>query len=149
MAQLDTFNLPDDLYYQTEDHLWVRVEANLARIGLDDVALASAQVVTHLRLKPPGRPIPQGRPFGTMEAGKYVGPLRLPVSGKVIEINQDLLDNPSLAPLSSDPYNAGWLALVEPDNLQGDLVNLAHGAAVQPWLEKSVTDWRARGLLKK
>jgi glycine cleavage system H protein len=147
MAQLDTFNLPDDLYYQSEDHLWVRVEANLVRIGLDDVAQASAQVITHLRLKPPGRPNPQGRPFGTMEAGKYVGPLRLPVGGKVIEINQDLMDNPGLA--NSDPYGKGWLALVEPDNLQGDLANLVHGAAVQPWLEKSVADWRARGLLRE
>ena len=147
MAQLDTFNLPDDLYYQSGDHLWVRVEANLVRIGLDDVAQASAQVITHLRLKPPGRPTPQSRPFGTMEAGKYVGPLRMPVGGKVIEINQDLMDNPSLA--NSDPYGKGWLALVEPDNLQGDLANLVHGAAVQPWLEKSVADWRARGLLRE
>jgi glycine cleavage system H protein len=146
MAKLESFNLPDELYYHGEDHLWARVEDNQVRIGLDDVAQSSAQVITHLRLKPPGRPIPQNRPFGTMEAGKYIGPLRLPVGGKVIEINDELIDSPGLA--NSDPYGKGWLALVVPDNLQGDLNNLVHGDKLQSWLESSVADWRSRGLLK-
>jgi glycine cleavage system H protein len=146
MATLEKFKLPDDLYYHKEDHLWARVEGDVVRMGLDDVAQSSAQSISHLRLKPPGKPIAQNRPFGTMEAGKYVGPLRLPVGGKVIEINEDVIDNPGLA--NSDPYGKGWLILVEPDNLEADLANLAHGAQLQSWLESSVADWRARGLLQ-
>jgi len=147
MAALDSFNLPDELYYQKEDHLWARVEGDVVRIGLDDVAQSSAQTITALRIKPPGRPIAVLRPFGTMEAGKYVGPLRLPVGGVVVEVNDEIMDNPGL--LNSDPYGQGWIVLVEPDNLAADLANLAHGAELQSWLETSVADWRARGLLKK
>lgn len=146
MATFDSYNLPDELYYQKEDHLWVKVEGDLVRIGLDDVAQASAQVITALRIKPPGRPIPVLRPFATMEAGKYVGPLRLPVSGTVVEVNEEVIDNSGL--LNSDPYGQGWIVLVEADNLEADLANLAHGAGLQAWLEDSVADWRARGLLK-
>ena len=147
MATLDSFNLPDELYYQKEDHLWVRVEGDTVRIGLDDVAQASAQVITALRIKPPGRLIATLRPFGTMEAGKYVGPLRLPLGGTVVEVNDEIMDNPGL--LNSDPYGKGWVVLVEPDNLAADLATLAHGADLQSWLESSVAEWRARGLLKK
>jgi glycine cleavage system H protein len=147
MATLDSFNLPDELYYQKEDHLWVRVEGDTVRIGLDDIAQASAQVITALRIKPPGRLIATLRPFGTMEAGKYVGPLRLPLGGTVVEVNDEIMDNPGL--LNSDPYGKGWVVLVEPDNLAADLATLAHGADLQSWLESSVADWRARGLLKK
>jgi glycine cleavage system H protein len=147
MASLDSYTLPDDLYYQKEDHLWVRIEGNEVRVGLDDVAQASAQTITALRIKPAGRPIGTLRPFGTMEAGKYVGPLRLPVGGTVVEVNDEIMDNPGL--LNSDPYGKGWIVLVQPDNLDTDLTNLAHGASLQAWLESSVADWRGRGLLKK
>ena len=143
MATIDTFTLPDELYYQKEDHLWARVEGDAVRIGLDDVAQASAQVITALRIKPPGRPIGLLRPFGTMEAGKYVGPLRLPVGGTVVEVNDEIMDNPGL--INSDPYGEGWIVLVQPDNLAADLANLAHGTDLQTWLASSVADWRGRG----
>lgn len=147
MAKLDSYTLPDELYYQKEDHLWVRVEGEEVRVGLDDVAQASAQSITALRIKPPGRPMVALRPFGTMEAGKYVGPLRLPVSGAILEVNDEIMDNPGL--LNSDPYGKGWIVLVKPDNLTADLGNLAHGPDLQAWLESSIADWRGRGLLKK
>lgn len=146
MATFEKFNLPDELYYHPEDHLWARIEDGLVRIGLDDVAQSSAQSISHVRLKPPGRPIQQNRPFGTMEAGKYVGPLRLPLSGTVVEINEELIDNAGLA--NRDPYGQGWMVLLEPEDLERDLALLVHGEQLQPWLEKSVAEWRTRGLLK-
>jgi len=146
MAQAEKFNLPDELYYHAEDHLWARLEGDLVRVGLDDVAQTSAQNISSFRLKPPGRPMPQNRPFGTMEAGKYVGPLRLPVGGKVLEINEDLISNPKLA--NSDCYGKGWLVVIEPDNLTHDLTNLVHGEPLQAWLVKSIGEWRGRGFLK-
>lgn len=147
MAAFEGFYLPDDLYYQADDHLWVRREGALLRVGLDDVAQSSAQSISHLRLKPPGRPAPAGRPFGTMEAGKYVGPLRLPVGGTVVEINQLVIDAAGLA--NRDPYGEGWLVLLEPEGGGQELESLVHGAGLQDWLAKSVADWRAKGLLKK
>lgn len=147
MASVDDFVLPDELYYHPEDHLWVRVEGGLARVGLDAVAQASAQAISHIRLKPPGRSAPQNRPFGTMEAGKYVGPLRLPVAGKVVELNENVMNDPGLA--NRDSYGKGWLVLVEPEDLTRDLATLIHGQQLQSWLEASVAAWRTKGLLKK
>jgi glycine cleavage system H protein len=146
MAQYAGYTLPDELYYHPEDHLWLRLEGDLARVGVDMVAQASATSISHVRLKPPGRPIPALRPFGTMEAGKYVGPLRLPVAGIVVEINEALLAD--AGQVNRDPYGEGWMVLLEPEDLERDLPTLVHGEKLQAWLEQSVSDWRARGLLK-
>jgi glycine cleavage system H protein len=148
MAQVEGIQLPDDLYYQPEDHLWVRVEgAQRVRIGLDDLAQRSAGSVTAVRLKPAGRPITIGKPFGTMEAGKYVGPLKAPIAGQVVEINVDVMNQPAL--LNTEPYRGGWLILLQPEDAARDLTALIHGDQLQAWLEKSVAEWRAKGLLKK
>ena len=147
MAQIEGIHVPDELYYQPEDHLWVRVEgAQRVRVGLDDLAQHSAGKVTAVRLKPAGRPIAIGKPFGTMEAGKYVGPLKAPVAGLVVEINAEVMSQPGL--LNTDPYEQGWLILIEPEDAARDLAKLIHGAAVSAWLERTIADWRKRGLLK-
>ena len=146
MAHFEGITLPDDLYYHPDDHLWVRMEGTLARVGLDDMAQHSAGTVSAVRIKPPGRSIARGRPFGTMEAGKYVGPLRAPISGLMLEINQEVMNRPEL--LNDDPYGEGWLIIIEPEDAARDLAELVHGDATQAWLERSVADWRARGLLK-
>ena len=146
MAQVEGVNLPDDLYYQPEDHIWVRVEGDRVRVGLDDLAQRSAGRVSAVRLKPGGRPIAKGRPFGTMEAGKYVGPLKAPIAGQVVEVNEDVMEHPDL--LNADPYGRGWLVAIEPEDAARDLGALVHGAAVHGWLEQSIADWRKRGLLK-
>ena len=146
MAQVEGINLPDELYYHPEDHLWVRVEGPRAYVGVDDLAQKSAGKVSAVRLKPAGRPIAQGKPFGTMEAGKYVGPLKAPVAGLVAEVNAEPMAHPGL--LNSDPYGEGWLIVVEMEDAGRDLAGLVHGPAVQAWLEQTVADWRKRGLLK-
>ncbi|MEI6775807.1 MAG: hypothetical protein WCK70_02805 [Chloroflexales bacterium] len=146
MAHYDGITLPDDLYYQPDDHLWVRLDGTRAWVGLDDMAQRSAGTISAVRLKPAGRPIAKGKPFGTMEAGKYVGPLKAPISGLVIEINPDVMSQPGL--LNQDPYGKAWLLLIEPEDAARDLAGLISGAELQPWLTKSVTDWRQRGLLK-
>ena len=146
MAQAEGVILPDDLYYHREDHIWVRLEGTQARVGLDALAQRSAGTVSAVRLKPAGRPISVGRPFGTMEAGKYVGPLKAPIAGQVVEINEQVMSQPGL--LNSDPYGQGWLVLIEPEDATRDLAGLVHGDGLQPWLEETAADWRRRGLLK-
>jgi glycine cleavage system H protein len=146
MAQYEGINLPDELYYHPDDHLWVRMEGTRARVGIDDMAQHSAGTVSAVRIKPPGRSIARGKPFGTMEAGKYVGPLRAPLSGLMIEINPEVMNKPGL--LNDDPYGEGWLIIIEPEDAERDLSDLMHGSSIQAWLEESVADWRTRGLLK-
>ncbi|MCL5959184.1 MAG: hypothetical protein M1358_07660, partial [Chloroflexi bacterium] len=87
------------------------------------------------------------RMFGTIEAGKYVGALRAPVSGVLVEANTAVLAKPSL--VNEDPYGEGWFVVVEPSNLEEDLKDLVHGEAeVQAWLEGELKEYRRKGLVK-
>src|SRR3989337_331780 len=105
MAQRDNFYLPDDLYYDRKDHLWARVEEGMVRVGLDQFGQKSAGTVAYVKLLPAGRPVAKGRAFGSLEAGKYIGPLKAPVAGKIAQVNQEVLDNPSL--VNTDYYGQG------------------------------------------
>jgi glycine cleavage system H protein len=144
MAQVAEFYLPDDLYYHPTDLLWVRLEDTLVRVGLNQMSQASAGQIRHVRLMPPGRTRARGKNFGTMEAGKYVGPLRMPLSGTVIEYNEAVLNDPSL--INRDPYGEGWLVLVEPSQPADELPNLVYGEAIQSWLEEIYRQYQAKGL---
>ena len=147
MAQVEKFYLPDDLYYHPIDLLWVRLEGDLARVGLNQLSQASAGAIKHVRLMPPGKIRGQGQNFGTMEAGKYVGPLRMPLSGKVAETNETVIGEPRL--INRDPYGAGWLVLLEPSHLDDELSTLIHGEDVQPWLEETYRQYQSRNLISK
>ncbi|MDO8689534.1 MAG: glycine cleavage system protein H [Dehalococcoidia bacterium] len=145
MAKAEEFYLPDDLYYDRKDHLWARVEDGKVRVGLDQFGQKSAGTVAYIKLLPAGRPVTKGRAFGSLEAGKYIGPLKAPVNGKLLEVNQAVIENPKL--VNTDPYGEGWFAVIEPSNLEPDLTDLAQGAdQVQAWLEAEIQDYREKGL---
>ncbi|MBI4316892.1 MAG: glycine cleavage system protein H [Chloroflexi bacterium] len=146
MAQVDDFYLPDDLYYDRKDHLWARLEDGKVRVGLDYFGQKAAGSVAYIKLMPEGKNVAKGRAFGSLEAGKYIGPLKAPVGGKLVEVNAEVLARPSL--VNTDPYGQGWFVVIDPSGIEADLSDLAHGPDVQPWLEAEVQDYRAKGLLK-
>jgi len=147
MARADGIELPGDLYYARRDHFWARLEEGKVRVGLDMLGQESAGPVKHIQLKPVGTVVAKGRMFGTIEAGKYVGALRAPVSGVLVAMNDKVLAKPSL--INDDPYGEGWLVVIHPANLQEDLNDLVHGEdAVQAWLEGEIKAYRQKGLLK-
>ena len=147
MARADGFELPDDLFYERKDHLWARFEDGKVRVGLDALAQKSAGPVKHIQLKPVGTQVAKKRMFGTIEAGKYVGGLRAPVGGVLVEINDKVVAKPSL--VNEDPYGDGWFVVIEPDNLEEELKDLVHGEAeVQAWLDGELKEYRRKGLLK-
>ncbi|MDE3074943.1 MAG: glycine cleavage system protein H [Chloroflexota bacterium] len=146
IAQVKEFHLPDDLYYDRREHIWARVEPEGVRTGLDAFGACAAGTFAYVKLLPKGRQVQKGRPFGSMEAGKYVGPLKAPVSGTVVQLNQELLANPRLA--NADHYGGGWFVVIDPSNLETELADLAHGEAVQAWLEEEVKDYEEGGKLK-
>ena len=145
MAHADAFELPDDLYYDRKDHLWARVEAGLVRVGLDQFGQKMAGSVAYIKLLPVGRPVQKGRSFGSLEAGKYIGPLKAPVSGRLVEVNGAVLAKPEL--VNKDPYGEGWLVTIEASNLTVDQSDLVHGTEIQSWLDEEVAGYRARGLI--
>ena len=96
----------------TKDHEWVRKESsNRVVIGITDFAQSSLGDVTFLDIPAEGKVLRAGEVFGTVESVKSVSDLYAPVSGKIVKINQPLVDDP--APINQDPYGNGWLLEIE------------------------------------
>ena len=110
------------------------------RVGVDDFAQKQAGELQFLRLFPAGKEAKQGKRFGTLETAKWVGPLLSPVSGKIAEVNQEVLDTPTL--VNEDPYGKGWMVVIEPSNLDDDLPRLLKGdqpEAVE-WMKNDIRE---------
>src|SRR4030065_85960 len=101
--------LPELKY--TKDHEWVRVEENLARIGITDHAQTELTEIVFVELPGSGKEVKVGEILGNVEAVKTVSEVFSPVSGVVKESNGKLVDSPEL--LNKDPYVQGWVAVVE------------------------------------
>jgi glycine cleavage system H protein len=101
---------PEELKYSKE-HLWVRVEGNRGVIGITDYAQHELGTISALELPEAGDDLEQDDSFGSVEARKTVAELYAPVSGPVLEVNDELLDAP--AQINDDPYDDGWLLVVE------------------------------------
>ncbi len=106
-------NVPEELRYSS-DHEWVRVEDGRVRIGITDYAQDALGDVVFVQVPEVGAAASVGDTVGEVESTKSVSELYAPVAGTVIEVNADLESNPEL--LNSDPYGAGWIALVEPSD---------------------------------
>jgi len=103
-------NFPENLKY-TNDHEWVKVEGNIGIIGITDHAQGELGDVVYLDIDEDLAEITKGEVFGTIEAVKTVADLYAPVSGKVVEINTGLNDEPEK--VNEDPYDGGWMIKVE------------------------------------
>ena len=101
-------NLPDHLLYDVENHIWfTEIGDGRVKIGMTAIATAMAGELVAVTPKKVGRSVKPGKSCATVESGKWVGPAKTAASGEVIEINQALVDKPSIA--NEDPYEAGWL----------------------------------------
>ena len=103
-------DFPDELKYSKE-HIWVRVEGRKGVIGITEYAQEELGIIRSIELPELGDELEQDDSFGTIEARKTVAELYAPFSGEVIEINEELQDRPEL--LNDDPYDSGWIAVVE------------------------------------
>ncbi|MFN3422981.1 MAG: glycine cleavage system protein GcvH [Armatimonadota bacterium] len=109
---------PEELLY-SPTHEWVRLEGNRAVIGITDYAQSELGDITYLELPKVGDTVEVGQPFGVIESVKADEELFAPVSGTVIAVNQNAIDNPEI--INDDPYGEGWLIAVEmsdPDELK-------------------------------
>jgi len=103
-------NIPADLKY-TEDHEWVRVEGDVAVVGITDFAQGELGDVVFVEIETEGEELGKGETFGTVEAVKTVSDLFMPVGGEVTEVNEALADDPEL--VNKDPYGEGWMIKVK------------------------------------
>ena len=106
-------NIPSDLKY-TKDHEWVKIEADIATIGITDFAQRELGDIVYVDVDTLDETVDKDEVFGTVEAVKTVSDLLMPLTGEVIEFNDDLQDNPEL--VNTDPYGAGWMIKVKISN---------------------------------
>ncbi|MCX5838423.1 MAG: glycine cleavage system protein GcvH [Deltaproteobacteria bacterium] len=105
--------LPEELRY-SPDHEWVRLEGDLARVGLTDYAQDQLGDIVYVELPSIGTHIAQGAVFATVESVKSVSECFMPLSGEVSAVNIPLSEDPVL--LNQSPYGDGWMVLVKPDD---------------------------------
>lgn len=103
-------DFPEELKYSKE-HIWVRVEGRRAVLGVTDFAQSELGAIQGIDLPEPGSDLDQDDSFGSIEARKTVAELYAPLSGTVLEVNEELRDTPQL--INDDPYDGGWIVVVE------------------------------------
>ena len=104
-------NVPTNLKY-TSEHEWIRVEGDIAYVGITDYAQAQLGDIVFVDIQTEGETLAAGDVFGTIEVVKTVSDLFLPVAGEVLEQNEALTDQPEL--VNTDPYGEGWLIKIKP-----------------------------------
>ncbi len=119
-------NIPQGLLY-TKDHEWVKLDGDVATVGITDFAQGELGDVVFVQQPDVGKHVAQGESFGTIEAVKAVADIYSPVSGEVVEVNSVLTDTPEI--MNQDPYGAGWITKIKVSNLAADKVHLMDAAA--------------------
>ncbi len=124
-------DLPEDLYYLVEKHVWAKpLENGVVRVGITAVAakLSGGKLAAlTVKAKNIGQEIVQAKSLATIESSKFVGPVPAPISGVVLRGNEVLASDPNIA--ISDPYGAGWVAEIQASNWEVEKGTLASGAA--------------------
>jgi glycine cleavage system H protein len=129
MAKVRGCDIPEDRFYWVEKHTWARLETDgTVTIGITDVAQHLAKGIVNATPKEPGRTVQKGKSAGTLESGKWVGPVTSPLTGEIVAVNDAIKAKPSL--INADPYGAGWFVRIKPVDWAGESVLLVPGDAV-------------------
>ena len=122
---------PADLRY-TSEHEWARLEGNLVRVGITFYAQDALGDVVYVELPEPGTRVTQDAPFGEIQSPKAVSDLYAPVTGEIVERNEEVIAAPEL--VNDDPYGEGWLVVIKPDD-PAELDGLLDPAAYEEYVE--------------
>jgi len=135
MADIKGYSMPDKLYYH-KDHSWARVDGSKVTVGMNDFFQKEAGDIVFIDLPDEEDEVSQGETCGKIQSRKWIGKLVAPVSGEIVEINEDLEDDTSL--INSDPYGKGWILVIEASDLDSELENLMQGAALVGFIEEEI-----------
>ena len=127
MGTANNCNVPEDLLYWVREHVWVRPgDDGVLTIGMTDAAQHLAGIIVTATPKKAGQKVRKGRSTGTVESGKWVGPIKAPVTGEIVGSNDALLTDPKI--LNRDPYDEGWFVKIKPVNWDAEKGELVTGA---------------------
>ena len=134
MAEYEGYLIPDELYFHKE-HMWVKVEGDTAVVGMDDFSQKLAGELSFIELPMEGDEVSKDEAVGSYETGKWMGKIFAPVSGEVVEVNEELEDDPSI--VNQDPYGKGWMFKLKMSD-PSEVDTLMKGDAVIPWLKEEI-----------
>lgn len=129
MPNVKGCHLPDDLLYDVENQTWFKEmgDGNV-KLGMTAVATAMAGQLVAVTPKKVGRSIKEGKSCATIESGKWVGPAKSLAAGEIVEVNDAVVSKPDIA--NDDPYDAGWLVILKPDDWDSVRPQLVPGTDV-------------------
>ena len=143
MKQIDKYLVRTDIAYDPETLFWVDTSGSTAVIGMSPLVQETSGNFVAIQLKEVGEQFSKGEAIGTVEAEKHVGPIKAPVSGKVLAVNNQVIEQPGK--LNTDPYGEGWIMEIElsgPTEVH-DLVTGENN--VIEWFEKELAKFTDKG----
>ena len=118
MAELKNCMLPDELLYHVDFNVWIhKNDDGTINLGMTDIAQSLAGNIIHCRPKKVGRSVKAGKSVATVESGKWVGPVKTPFAGEIVDATI----------LNRSPYKQGWIVRIQPSNFDEDGVDLVSG----------------------
>ena len=120
--------VPDDLLYDVDLHVWVRLADGTAVLGMTDVAQTVGGRMVQISWKKAGRSYARGRSLAVIESAKWVGPFPTPLTGELLAVNAAAFAA-DIAVANRDPYGAGWIACLRPSALEAERGHLVDGSA--------------------
>ena len=136
--------IPNDLYYDGNHHMWARLELrDRVVVGIDALGLQSLGELAYISLHEVGKTVKRGRSVGALEAAKMTGDLIAPVTGILVDRNEEVLSDPTL--VNEEPYGRGWLVAIEPSEWEAESVQLIHGEALTNWVSSEIERYKSQG----
>jgi glycine cleavage system H protein len=130
--------IPEELLYDLEFHVWVKVDGQTATVGVTDPAQAYAGEVIYIKVKEIGTKVERGAILATVESAKYMGPIRSPLSGIISEVNAAIVSTPSL--INQDSY-LNWVARLMYEKLDEELKFLIPGNEAAKRYKSIIDEW--------
>lgn len=136
MIEIGEYKAEEDYYYEPT-HVWMRIEDDgTTTLGFDDFGQKAAGKIVFIDVPEEGTILEKGQKLTTIESGKWIGALNSPISGEIIEANEELWDNPRL--LNENPYETGWIVKVKPSKLDDEKADLITGDAISDWIQEEI-----------
>ena len=135
MADIKGYDMPDGLYY-SKDHSWARLDNGRVTVGMNDFFQKEAGDIVFVDLPEEEEEVSQGEVCGKIQSRKWIGKLVAPVSGEIVEINEDLEEDTGL--INRDPYGKGWILVIDPSDLDPELGDLMQGDDLVGFIESEI-----------
>lgn len=129
----ESYNVPDGYHY-TKDHEWIRSKGTVYLVGITDYAAKMLNDIVYVNLPELGKQFNAGDVFGQVESVKTVSDVFIPVTGKVVKTNSQLIQTPDL--VSKSPYNDGWMLEIESDSFSAESGNLLNVKAYSEYITR-------------